>query len=79
MIDAIVGPPDEHSWDDQIDANTELFRKADQLDEAAYNIIQNDRDNADAWVRFTQAKACADACRTAAYQDWMRIKRSMRK
>ncbi|WP_309295628.1 hypothetical protein [Pseudomonas glycinae] len=40
MIDAIVGPPDEHSWDDQIDANTELFRKADQLDEAAYNIIQ---------------------------------------
>lgn len=79
MIDAIVGPPDEHSWDDQIDANTELFRKADQLDEAAYNIIQNDRDNADAWVRFNEAKACADACRTAAYQDWMRIKRSMRK
>ena len=79
MIDAIVGSPDEHSWDDQIDANTELFRKADQLDEEAYKIIQNDRNDPENWVRFTEAKACADACRTAAYQDWMRIKRAMRR
>jgi len=79
MIDAMVGSADEPSWDDQIDANTELFRKADRLDEAAYKIIQGDRDNADTWARFTEAKAHADACRTAAYQDWMRIRRSMKR
>jgi hypothetical protein len=79
MIDAIVGSSDEHSWDDQIAANTELFRRADLLDEAAYKIIQDDRSNADTWTRFSEAKSRADACRTAAYQDWMRIKRAMRK
>lgn len=79
MIEAIVGSPNEPSWDDQIAANTELFRKADRLDEAAYKIIQDHRDNAETWARFTEAKAHADACRTAAYQDWMRIRRLMRR
>jgi hypothetical protein len=66
------------AWDEEIAANTELFRQADALDEAAYRIIQYDRGSAEAWTRFSEAKAIADAKRTAAYQDWMRIKRAMR-
>jgi len=65
-------------WDDQIAANTEMFRQADLLEEAAYKIIDCDSSN-EAWARFTDAKALADAQRTAAYRDWMRINRAMRK
>jgi hypothetical protein len=79
MTESILGFRDEHFWDDEIAANTELFRQADALDEAAYKIIQYDRESAEAWARFSEAKAVADAKRTAAYQDWMRIKRAMRK
>ncbi|RON86772.1 hypothetical protein [Pseudomonas fluorescens] len=78
MVISIFAPSDEHFWDDQINANTELFRQADLLDEAAYRIIDQDK-GPDAWTRFSEAKARADAQRTAAYQDWMRIKRAMKK
>lgn len=78
MTESILGFRDERFWDDEIAANTELFRRADALDEAAYRIIQYDRESAEAWTRFSEAKAIADAKRTAAYQDWMRIKRAMR-
>jgi len=78
MTESILGFRDEHFWDEEIAANTELFRQADALDEAAYRIIQYDRGSAEAWARFSEAKAVADAKRTAAYQDWMRIKRAMR-
>lgn len=66
-----------HSWDDEMARNAALFREADLLDEAAYKIIDHDTDNPEAWARFTEAKAQADAKRTAAFQDWMRIKRAM--
>ncbi|MCF4996615.1 hypothetical protein GIW70_13195 [Pseudomonas syringae] len=68
----------EHTWDEEIACNTELFREADHLDTAAYEIIQYDHDNADAWARYTEAKMLADAKRTQAFQDWMRIKRAMK-
>jgi hypothetical protein len=55
-----------------------MFRQADLLEEAAYKIIDCDSSN-EAWARFTDAKALADAQRTAAYRDWMRINRAMRK
>lgn len=66
------------SWDDEINDNTALFREADLLDELAYKIIEYGIDNPEVWTRFTEAKAHADTKRTAAYQDWMRIKRAMR-
>ncbi|MEN5244039.1 hypothetical protein [Pseudomonas atacamensis] len=67
------------SWDDEMAENAAMFREADLLEEAAYRIIENDTDNPEAWARFSDAKAMADAKRTAAYQDWMRIKRAMSK
>jgi len=79
MTESILGFFDEHSWDDEIAANTKMFRDADLLDDAAYKIIQADPESAEAWSRFTEMKAVADAKRTAAYQDWMRIRRQMRK
>lgn len=65
------------SWDEEMANNAAMFREADLLDEAAYKIIETDMDNPEVWARFTEAKALADAKRSAAYQDWMRIKRSM--
>ena len=67
------------SIDDDIAENTAMFVEADRLDALAYKIISEGRDKADSWERFTQAKAIADAQRTAAFQDWMRIKRQMKK
>jgi len=67
------------SWDDEMAENAAMFREADLLEEAAYKLIEDDTDNPEAWVRFTEAKALADAKRTAAFQDWMRIKRAMSK
>lgn len=79
MVEILAGFSGEQSWDDLIAANTELFRQADLLDEAAYKIIEGDPFTADAWTKFSEAKALADAQRTAAYRDWMRIKRAMQK
>jgi hypothetical protein len=78
MIEQLFNNEYDHSWDDEIASNAELFREADRLDDAAYAIIQNDRGNHQAWARFTEAKARADAKRTAAFQDWMRIRRAMK-
>lgn len=66
-------------WDDEMADNAAMFREADLLEEAAYKLIEDDTDNPEAWARFTEAKALADAKRTAAFQDWMRIKRAMSK
>ncbi|WP_426155456.1 hypothetical protein [Pseudomonas sp. TSRC2-2] len=67
------------SWDDEMAENAAMFREADLLEEAAYTFIEAETDNPEAWARFTEAKALADAKRTAAFQDWMRIKRAMSK
>ncbi|ROM52499.1 hypothetical protein BK651_20515 [Pseudomonas rhodesiae] len=57
--------------------NTELFFEADRLEQAAYDIIGTSLADAAAWLRFTEAKQVADAKRTEAYQDLMRIRRAM--
>ena len=57
--------------------NTELFFEADRLEQAAYAIIGTSLADADAWLRFTEAKRVADEKRTEAYQDLMRIRRSL--
>jgi hypothetical protein len=79
MANSTSAASDEHFWDDQLAKNTELFRQADLLDEAAYKIIEEDRGDAYTWERFSEAKARADNSRTVAYQDWKRIKRAMQK
>lgn len=57
--------------------NTELFYEADRLETLAYDIIGTSLADAAAWLRFTEAKQVADAKRTEAYQDLMRIRREM--
>lgn len=64
-----------HAKEEEIAINTEMFHDADRLDEAAYRIIEFGMTGSDVWERFSEAKALADAKRTAAYQDWIRIKR----
>ena len=66
------------SSDDDIAENTMMFIEADRLDALAYKIINEGRDDPGAWARFSEAKVAADAQRTAAYQDWMRIQRRMK-
>lgn len=66
------------SFDDDITDNTMMFIEADRLDALAYKIINEGRDDPGAWARFSEAKVAADAQRTAAYQDWIRIKRRMK-
>lgn len=79
MNEHIFRYPGKLTWDDEIAENTEMFFEADRLDAAAYDILnKSDHGNED-WERFTDAKSIADAKRTAAYQDWMRIKRQMKK
>jgi len=70
----------EESWEDELARNTALFREADLLEEAAYKIIQDGGlEGGELWNRYLKAQALADAKRTAACQDWMRIKRSLRR
>lgn len=64
-------------WDEQLASNTELFFEADRLEKAAYDIIGTSLADAAAWLRFSEAKQIADAKRTEAYQDLMRIRRGM--
>ena len=66
------------SFDEEIAENTIMFIEADRLDALAYKLINEGRDDPDAWARFSEAKAAADTQRTAAYKDWMRIKRRMK-
>jgi len=67
----------DRSWDAEIALNTQMFRDADILDDAAYLIIDAGTTSSEIWQRFSQAKALADEKRNAAYQDWIRIKRQM--
>lgn len=57
--------------------NTELFFEADRLEQVAYAIIGTSLADADAWLRFTEAKRVPHEKRTEAYQDLMRIRRRM--
>lgn len=66
-------------WDGEIAENTEMFFAADRMDEAAYEVLETGDKSAEVWARFSELKQIADAQRTAAYQDWMRIKRQMMK
>ncbi|WP_085582374.1 MULTISPECIES: hypothetical protein [unclassified Pseudomonas] len=77
MSEEILRPSTSHAWDDEIARNTEMFRDADLLEEQAYRIIDAGMDEPQVWSRFSEAKARADAKRTEAYRDWMRIKRAM--
>ncbi|AYF48067.1 MULTISPECIES: hypothetical protein [unclassified Pseudomonas] len=61
---------------DALARNTELFYEADRLEQAAYAIIGTSLANADAWLRFSEAKRVADAKRSEARQDLMRLRRS---
>ncbi|RIJ12017.1 hypothetical protein DXT77_05660 [Pseudomonas sp. 91RF] len=67
----------DSSWDAEIALNTQMFRDADRLDQAAYLIIEVGTTNSEIWQQFSEAKALADEKRNAAYQDWIRIKRLM--
>ncbi|KRP45868.1 hypothetical protein SAMN04490190_1694 [Pseudomonas libanensis] len=64
------------AWEDEIARNTRMFFEADRLDTLAYQIIESYSGDANTWLRFTEAKKLADAQRTAAYQEWMRIHRA---
>ncbi|VVP90147.1 hypothetical protein PS918_03153 [Pseudomonas fluorescens] len=77
MTNPIFSIDDGHFWDEQIAKNTQLFSEADRLDEKAYKIIELGIDEPNVWTRFMEAKASADAKRSEAYSDWMRIKREM--
>ena len=64
-------------WEAELATNTELFYEADRLETQAYAIIGSSLADAGDWLRFTEAKQIADAKRTEAYQDLMRIRRGM--
>ncbi|AZF57899.1 hypothetical protein [Pseudomonas sp. R11-23-07] len=65
--------------DDEVAQNTQMFYEADRLDAQAYKIIEHYSGDAATWARFTEAKKLADAQRTAAYQEWMRIHRARKR
>ena len=66
------------AWEDEVAQNIQMFFEADRLDTVAYQIIESYSGDAKTWLRFTEAKKLADAQRTAAYQEWMRIHRTKR-
>ncbi|MDQ0654465.1 hypothetical protein [Pseudomonas cedrina] len=79
MNSQTLGYTTGQTWDDEIAHNTEMFFEADRLDAQAYKIIENYSGEAHTWARFLEAKKAAEEQRTAAYRDWMRIRRAMRK
>ncbi|WLI09026.1 hypothetical protein PSH66_12095 [Pseudomonas sp. FP597] len=79
MNSHILGYTTRQTWDEEIAQNTEMFFEADRLDAHAYKIIESYSGDPQTWARFLEAKKIADAQRTAAYRDWMRIRRAMRK
>ncbi len=79
MNSQTLGYTTGQAWDDEIAHNTEMFFEADRLDAHAYTIIEAYSGDAQTWARFLEAKKAPDAQRTAAYRDWMRIRRAMRK
>ena len=78
MISQTLEYTAKQALEDEIARNTEMFFEADRLDAHAYKIIEAYSGDAVTWSRFTQAKRVADAQRTAAYQERMRIKRALR-
>ena len=66
------------TWDDAIAENTAMFFEADRLEAKAYALIESYSGDSTTWAHFVQAKQVADAQRTAAYREWMRIRRAMR-
>lgn len=68
----------KQALEDEIAQNTKMFFEADRLDAHAYKLIEAYSGDAVTCSRFTQAKRIADAQRTAAYHEWMRIKRAAR-
>ncbi|KTB93847.1 hypothetical protein AO069_04505 [Pseudomonas syringae pv. syringae PD2774] len=79
MTSRLLNYSSRQAWDDEIAQNTEMFFEADRLDARAYEIIERYSGDAATWARFIEAKKIADAQRTAAYQEWMRINRAKRK
>lgn len=67
-------PPVVSQGDDELARNTALFFEADRLEAYAYSLLEGDSTSAVSWERFTEAKALADAKRTEAQQDLLRIR-----
>lgn len=79
MTSQLLNHTARQPWDDEMVQNTEMFFEADRLDAQAYKMIEAYSGDAATWARFTEAKKLADAQRTAAYREWMRINRTKRK
>ncbi|CAI8808290.1 hypothetical protein [Pseudomonas zeae] len=65
--------------DDELARNAALFFDADRLEAYAYSLLEGDSTSACSWERFTDAKALADAKRTEAQQDLLRIRGQLKK
>ncbi|KAE9653578.1 hypothetical protein EJD88_14445 [Pseudomonas sp. PB105] len=79
MNSQALGYTEKQAREDEVARNNEMFFEADRLDALAYKIIECYSGDAQTWARFIEAKKVADAQRTAAYQEWMRIHRAKRK
>lgn len=79
MNSQTIGYTKRQAGDDVVERNNEVFFEADRLDTQAYKIIESYSVDAQMWACFIEAKKVADAHRTAAYQEWMRIHRAKRK
>lgn len=79
MTTQTLGCTTRQARDDEVARNSEMFFEADRLDAQAYKIIEFYGGDAQMGARFIEAKKLADAQRTAAYQEWMRIHRAKRK
>ncbi|CRM83129.1 hypothetical protein [Pseudomonas sp. 31 R 17] len=79
MNSQVLGFTKRQAVDDEVVQNTQMFFEADRLDALAYNIIESYSGDAATWARFTEAKKSADAQRTTAYREWMRIHRTRKK
>lgn len=79
MITRTILYSGKNSCEDEISKNKEMFFEADRLDTLAYEILDSGGNDSETWRRFTEAKQRADEQRTAAYQDWMRIRRQSKK
>ena len=67
-------PPVVSQGDDELARNAALFFEADRLEAYAYSLLEGDSTSAVSWEHFTEAKALADAKRTEAQQDLLRIR-----
>ncbi|ALE88877.1 hypothetical protein [Pseudomonas versuta] len=78
MTSQLLNHTARQTWDDEMAKNKEMFFEADRLDAQAYKIIDAESGDAATWARFTEAKKVADAQRTTAYREWMRLNRAKR-